>query len=259
MNIKQTMAFVASIAVAAVLVGLTVAPASAGTGVHGIDVSHHQGRIDWKKVRSAGIQFSYIKATEGTTYRDPNYRVNFDGARKAGVIPGAYHFALPHKSSGATQARHLLNSGGWLALYRTLPAALDLESGAGAPYYRGECWGLSKGVMTLWIADFLNTYKRLTGRTAVIYTTTSWWKSCTGNYNGFRNPLWLARYQANTGNIPPQGPGAMPAGWKTHTIWQYTSRGQGRGHRRARRPQSLQRDAYPAARASHLRASPELI
>jgi GH25 family lysozyme M1 (1,4-beta-N-acetylmuramidase) len=62
-------------------------------------------------------------------------------------------------------------------------------------------------------------FAALAGRAAVIYTTTSWWTSCTGNYSGFasRHPLWIARWAST--------PGALPAGWSVYTIWQYTSSG----------------------------------
>jgi GH25 family lysozyme M1 (1,4-beta-N-acetylmuramidase) len=40
--------------------------------IKGIDVSHHNGPVDFTKVKSTGIQFVYIKATEGKTYRDPH-------------------------------------------------------------------------------------------------------------------------------------------------------------------------------------------
>lgn len=60
--------------------------------VHGIDVSQWQGDIDWRKVRRAGIDFAYIKATEGGDHVDPRFLDNWEGARRAGVPRGAYHF-----------------------------------------------------------------------------------------------------------------------------------------------------------------------
>ena len=60
--------------------------------VQGIDVSQWQGNIDWRKVRAAGIQFAYIKATEGGDHIDPKFSRNWHGAKRAGVPRGAYHF-----------------------------------------------------------------------------------------------------------------------------------------------------------------------
>lgn len=60
---------------------------------HGIDVSNHQGKIDWKTVaKDDNVQFVYIKATEGATYVSPTFEENIRGARKAGLKVGCYHF-----------------------------------------------------------------------------------------------------------------------------------------------------------------------
>jgi GH25 family lysozyme M1 (1,4-beta-N-acetylmuramidase) len=202
-------------ATAATVLAVTGAPAQAAT-TPGIDVSRYQGSINWTSVRNAGIQFAYIKATEGVSYRDPNFGANYVGAYHAGVIRGAYHFALPDRSSGAVQANYLANSGGaWSADSRTLPAALDIEFNP----YGATCYGLSQAGMRTWINDFLATYRARTGRYAVIYTTTAWWTSCTGNFAGpwANHPLWVARWSST--------PGTLPAGAPYHTFWQYTAGG----------------------------------
>ena len=100
---------------------------------------------------------------------------------------------------------------------RTLPGAIDLEAG---------CYGLSPAAMVNWIRDFSNTYHSRTSRypgnfsplrlahhsvspwTSVIYTTTSWWETCTGNSAAFgsNNPLWIARWASSIGKLP--------AGWR---------------------------------------------
>jgi lysozyme len=82
-----------------------VSPATAQSGVLGLDVSSHQNSINWHSVASRGAQFAYIKATEGTGYVNPNFASQYDGAYQARLIRGAYDFALPNNSSGAAQAR----------------------------------------------------------------------------------------------------------------------------------------------------------
>lgn len=59
---------------------------------HGMDVSHHQHKIEWSKVAEDDVDFVYIKATEGATYKDPCYDENMKGAIDAGLPAGAYHF-----------------------------------------------------------------------------------------------------------------------------------------------------------------------
>jgi lysozyme len=59
--------------------------------VQGIDVSNWQGDIDWNKVRAAGTQFAFIKATEGGDYLDPKFAQNWQAAKSVGIPRGAYH------------------------------------------------------------------------------------------------------------------------------------------------------------------------
>jgi GH25 family lysozyme M1 (1,4-beta-N-acetylmuramidase) len=208
---------IGSLFVAATITALTVAilPASAAT-TNGIDISHFQGSINWTSVHNAGNQFAYMKATEGTTYKDPTFNTNYPASFHAGLVRGAYHFALPDRSSGATQANYFASNGGaWSRDNQTLPGMLDIEYNP----YGATCYGLSQSAMVAWIHDFINTYHARTTRWAVIYTTTNWWTTCTGNNGGFANnsPLALARYASS--------PGALPAGWTFYTFWQYTSSG----------------------------------
>ncbi|MEV0274398.1 MAG: hydrolase [Hamadaea sp.] len=216
-NIRRlAVAALTAIATTATTLILSANPAAAAT-VAGVDVSHYQGTINWTSVRNAGIQFAYIKATEGTSYKDSAFNANYTNAYYAGVIRGAYHFARPNISSGATQANYLASNGGaWSADSRTLPAALDLEAN---PYSGGYCYGLSTSGMRSWIQDFLNTYKSRTTRYAVIYTTTSWWNTCTGSWTApwANHPLWVARWASSAGTLP--------AGAPVWSFWQYTSSG----------------------------------
>lgn len=77
--------------------------------LRGIDVSHHQGSIDWEEVAAAGIRFAYVKATEGRDFRDPRFETNWRAAAAAGIPRGAYHF-FTFCSPGREQAEHFLRS-----------------------------------------------------------------------------------------------------------------------------------------------------
>lgn len=100
-----------------------------GYTVHGIDISHYQGNIDWKKVSSHisphfPIKFVFVKATEGGDLGDDKFAANFESARNNGYIRGAYHFFNP-ETSGLKQAEFFINtvrldSG-------DLPPVLDVE------------------------------------------------------------------------------------------------------------------------------------
>ncbi|MFC4858868.1 lysozyme [Actinophytocola glycyrrhizae] len=180
--------------------------------VPGIDVSGHQGNVDWPAQWNAGKRFVWAKATEGTGYRNPYFAQQYNGSYNQGFIRGAYHFALPDRSSGATQANFFSNNGGgWSGDGRTLPGALDMEYNP----YGATCYGLSKAAMTNWIRDFSNTYKARWNKYPAIYTSTSWWNQCVGSSFGATNPLWVARYASSVGTLP--------IGWSFHTVWQYSS------------------------------------
>ena len=91
---------------------------------YGVDVSAHQGDIDWPQVAADDIEFAYIKATEGGTHTDVRFQENWDGAARAGLDRGAYHF-FTLCTPGAVQARHFLS-----VVPQTvdgLPPAVDLE------------------------------------------------------------------------------------------------------------------------------------
>ena len=100
-----------------------------GYTIHGIDVSRHQGKIDWKRVsevESNGIRinFAYIKATEGISRQDENFRQNWEMASQYGLFRGAYHFYYPSRNAKMQAANYLkmvhLESG-------DLPPVIDIE------------------------------------------------------------------------------------------------------------------------------------
>ncbi|MGC0374916.1 lysozyme [Streptomyces sp. SAI-229] len=191
-------------------------PTVRSTRTEGVDVSSHQGDVAWTTLWNSGVRWAYVKATEGTYYTNPYHAQQYGGSYDVGMVRGAYHFGTPDTASGAAQADYFVDRGGdWSADGRTLPGVLDIEWNP----YGDACYGKSQSAMVSWIRDFLDQYRYRTGRNAVLYTATSWWKQCTGNYAGFgaTTPLWIARYASTVGELP--------AGWSTYTMWQYTSTG----------------------------------
>ena len=96
--------------------------------VRGVDVSRYQGDIDWPVLAGQGIEFAFIKATEGSGYVDPRFATNLDAATAAGLRVGAYHF-FSFESPGANQARNVIAT--VPKRDGLLPVAIDLE------YYGG--------------------------------------------------------------------------------------------------------------------------
>ena len=186
------------------------------SGILGVDVAGYQGNVNWTSTRAAGKQFAYVKATEGTSFRNSYFGSQYTGAYKAGMYHGAYHFAIPNGRGGAAQADYFVaHGGGWSRDGRTLPGVLDIEYNP----YGSTCYGLSQSAMVSWIRAFTREYKLRTTRDAVIYSTTDWWTRCTGNSSAFSstNPLWIARYSSSAGTLPHN--------WRWYTFWQYSGTG----------------------------------
>ncbi len=186
---------------------------SVADGVPGLDVSSHDGAVDWAARWASGYRFAWVKATEGASYTNPLFSTQYGGAETQGLLHGGYHFAIPSASSGADQAKFFSDhGGGWSADGETLPGALDLEYN---PYGGGDCYGMSQTQMAAWITDFNGYYVNRWGRYPIIYTSTSWWNQCVGSSFASTNALWIARY--GSGAV-----GSLPAGWSAHTVWQHS-------------------------------------
>ena len=96
----------------------------------GIDISYHNGDIDFGRVAADSVDFVYIKASEGAGWKDPKFADNFDRARLAGLPVGVYHF-FRFDVSGLRQAYNLLEA--LDGRQPDLPIAIDLEEWANAP------------------------------------------------------------------------------------------------------------------------------
>lgn len=214
---KVVSAAATAVAAAVAVVGLVLASSTAQAAGRpaGPDVSAYQGNVNWSAVKANGGSFAYVKATEGAGYTNAYFAQQYTGSYYAGLIRGAYHFALPDRTGGPEQADYFIaHGGGWSADGKTLPGALDIEYNP----YGQTCYGKSSAAMVAWLHGFLDRYRSRTGRDAVIYTTTDWWRTCTGNSATFSaDPLWLACYCGS--------PGVLPASWSYHTFWQYASSG----------------------------------
>ena len=169
---------------------------------YGIDVSNHQGTIDWSAVAADDVEAAYIKATEGQTFVDEHFAANWSGADSAGLRRGAYHF-FSLCSPGAGQAAN------FLAVVprdpQALPPAIDLEWGA--------CQNRpDKATVQREITAFIETVEREVGKPVVVYAMPSF----TDTYpvpEQFVRDQWVRRLFVR----PEQ------SGW---TIWQASDRAE---------------------------------
>ncbi|HET8542803.1 MAG TPA: GH25 family lysozyme, partial [Anaeromyxobacter sp.] len=150
--------------------------------VWGVDVSHHQGPIDWARVAGdRRLRFAYVKATEGGDFVDPRFADNWRGARRAGLRVGAYHF-FSFCRPAADQARHFLS-----VLPRdrdALPPALDLELGGSCA--RRPPPEVVAGEVAAWLADV----ERGLGKRPVLYVTAETYALFVRGRT-MAHPLWI--------------------------------------------------------------------
>jgi lysozyme len=156
-------------------------PSRARFPIQGIDVSHHQGVIGWAELRAAGVEFVFIKATEGEDHHDRRFSENWHGAGQAGLLRGAYHF-FTFCTSGAAQAEHFVAT--IAALERELPPVADVE-------FSGNCRGwLSIDAIRSELSLFLRSVERQLGWRPAIYVTSDSHRRIVEKRFG-QYPLWV--------------------------------------------------------------------
>lgn len=179
-----------------------------------IDVSQHQGTIDWMAVAASGIKGAMVKASEGIGYTDPLFRRNAVGAPAAGLAVGFYHYARPETGNTASQeAEAFIEAIGTLP--SIFPHALDLEDDKDH-----RVSALGSKYLTEWAFEWLETVERRTGRRAMIYTGASFARTFLGAKLA-RWPLWVAHYGTDT----PMSNGT----WDRWVIFQYSDSGKVNG------------------------------
>lgn len=192
--------------------------------VRGIDVSRYQGEIDWMKVPRQGIEFAYVKATEGSSHVDQQFAGNVAGARDAGVAVGAYHF-FSFDSPGASQAEHFLGTAG--VFQGLMVPAVDVE------FYGNKRENPPDAdSVEVQLRDFLDRVELECGKKPVIYATGEAWEIyIRGRFDEY--PLWIRNIwrepDLRDGDGPAAGQGDKEDeknGQKGWTFWQYTDRGR---------------------------------
>lgn len=147
---------------------------------YGVDVSVHQGRIDWSKVERDHIRFAYIKASEGIDFTDARFSTNWNEARAAGLDVGAYHF-FTLCTPGADQALNFLAVIG--DRQADLAPAVDLE-------LKGNCARRPEtSVVRHELDSFLAAVEQRTHHRVVLYVGPEF----NQRYGAPRRDLWVRR------------------------------------------------------------------
>jgi len=185
----------------------------------GIDISHHNGIINWDAVKTAGTSFVYIKISEGVGTPDKMAKQNAGTAKKLGLKIGYYHFCHPDTRSGGTvisdataEADEAVN------LVRTLstpdlPLVLDLEN---------ENMPLNKSDFLQWIETFIDRVINKTETEPMIYSGKAYLDArLSPNHSLGKYRIWIPRYEMNDAQKL-----RCPVGWTDWTMWQYTEHGK---------------------------------
>jgi GH25 family lysozyme M1 (1,4-beta-N-acetylmuramidase) len=201
--------------------------------VYGVDVSHHQGVINWTSVASAGKRFAYVKATQATSNVevklitpeksiDSKFVQNMTNGQAAGLVMGAYHFAMPYYTPDATEeADHFVSVAGPYIGDGFLPPALDMEWDENEPAYTDPA-NMSPTALSAWINTWMDRVESLTGVRPVLYSSQCLFID-SGLYLSTLNiyPIWVANWNGNPGVLSTCGLGP----WNTWKFHQYTSTG----------------------------------
>lgn len=186
------------------------APAPQRFAVHGIDAARFQDNINWGMARANGVNFAFLKATEGGDLLDPKFKEHLRGARRAGVLTGAYHFYY-FCTTPEVQARWFIRNVPRTA--GSLPPVLDMEWNPFSPtcaHLRPPAHVVQDG-MRRWL-DIVTAHY---GQRPVIYTTPKFFReNKLSQVKGYE--FWLR----TTAKTPRE---AYPG--QKWTFWQYTATG----------------------------------
>lgn len=187
-----------------------------GSGVMGIDVSKHNGTIDWEAVKKSGVSYVIIRCgyrgyTQGSLVIDSKFEQNIKGATNAGLKVGVYFFSQAvDEVEAVEEASFVLDA---VKNYKiSYPIFLDVEY-SGAAGNKGRADNLSKSARTAVCKAFCETI-RSGGYTAGVYANRTWLESMIDPGQLSSHKIWLAQYAAT------------PSYTGRYDMWQYTCTGK---------------------------------
>lgn len=179
-----------------------------------IDVSHHNGKINWTKVAMDGVKGVYIKLTEGTSFLSKTAYSNYLGAKNAGLHVGFYHYEHVNNDP-IEEVNFFLKKLGNMKV--DLPHCLDLE----------ENKGKSKSQVNAFALKWMDYLQNKTEITPILYTGYSFMNNFTSAMAKY--PLWVARYAGGSKRVQGfDAPGSSTI-WGTWAMFQYTDSGKVKG------------------------------
>ena len=186
--------------------------------IKGVDVSSHQGDIDWSQVYKAGYRFAFVKASEGEGWKDSCFDNNIKGAHDANILAGAYHFGLPQFNDPYTEAEWFLKVASPYLRSGYLRPAFDLEDHKHTHTSPRE---LNEQNLTKWILEWMYIVEMHTGAKPILYTNRSYttYLDPTVEFLGRKitdYKLWIADPECGETTEP-----TTTGIWNTWVFWQY--------------------------------------
>ncbi|WP_439585681.1 glycoside hydrolase family 25 protein [Dyadobacter bucti] len=186
----------------------------------GADLSHHNGDADWAAIEQAGVEFVFLKTTEGVGTRDKKVHEHAKQAMARGMRVGYYHFCRPDTRNGGTvltdsaaEAKSMLDIIKTLPP-PTLPIVLDLEDSTqfDTP--------LRPDDYLEWIRNFIHITHQSTGMEPIIYSRKEYLDRKLPKLHDLGTTrLWISRYTIKDCNKVE-----IPRGWTEWSIWQFTDK-----------------------------------
>lgn len=177
-----------------------------GYSVYGIDISHHQGKIDWEKLERENpkenpIRFVYMKACEGKDHKDTQFDTNWKMAKEHGFTRGAYHYFSPY-STGLEQAAMFIKT-------------VKIEKGDLAPVIDVEEKPKDRALFMQELKIFIAELEQHYGIKPIIYSGKKYKERYLNDKYFDRFPTWIAHYYVDTLEVNQR--------W---TLWQCSDRGR---------------------------------
>jgi len=175
--------------------------------IRGIDVSHHQGDIDWSQVAGDDVTFAYVKASEGGDFKDGAFARNWAGAGAAGLSRGAYHY-FSLCQPGRKQAENFLS---------VLPEDKDMLAPMLDLEFTGNCASRpSVDDVLREVSEFTTLVEQARGKQIIFYSPEDFYLAYLKD-QGLNRRLWARSIWHS------------PAYAKDWTAWQYHNRGSVKG------------------------------
>jgi lysozyme len=174
--------------------------------VQGVDVSSFNGAIDWSQVAASGRKFAIARTSDGLSFVDPLFDVNYQGIKAAGMVRGSYHFFEPSQDpvAQAQLVLSILSKYGPLGPGDLVPM-LDVEVIGGA----------SQAAVVAGIEAWVAAIRQATGRSPIVYAGAGFWNSLGDPSQASAGTnLWVANWAVTCPDVP--------SGWNNWLFWQYS-------------------------------------